>query len=132
LYHLVNKKKTTEETAKMKQQDQPVIITTSTRRKRKHVTTITGLEYYGVNHKEASKFFAKKLSAGASVVKKPVVSLEIQGDVHYEVMDLLVSQFNIPKGVIKYVEEKKKGAAATSAGRAESDSEEEEEDDEDE
>lgn len=88
------------------------------------------MEHYGVNHKEASKFFAKKLSAGASVVKKPVVALEIQGDVHYEVMDLLVSQFKIPKRVIKYVEEKKKKGAAASAGRAESDSEEEEDEDE--
>jgi len=112
------KKKKIEDEANKKQE--PVVVTTSSRNKRKHATLITGVEHYGVSHKDASKFFAKKLSSGASVVKKPVIGIEIQGDVHIEVIELLQSQFNIPKQVIKFVEEKKKkkGAATAAANEA--------------
>ena len=103
-------------------------MTGSSRGSKKHITTVTGIEHYGVNHKDASKFFAKKLSSGASVVKKPVIGIEIQGEVHDEVITLLTSQFNIPKEVIKFVEEKKKkkkGAAAAAASGGDQDGDDE-------
>jgi len=57
------------------------------RNKKKHVTSIHGLHYFGVDLKKASKLFANKFGAGATVSKTANGDEEIliQGDVSYDV-----------------------------------------------
>ena len=46
-----------------------VVIERNTRNKKKCITTITGLDAFGVKLAEASKLFGKKFASGASIVK---------------------------------------------------------------
>lgn len=46
-----------------------VVIERATRNKRKCVTTVAGLDLYGVKLADASKKFGKKFACGASVTK---------------------------------------------------------------
>lgn len=64
-----------------------VIIKRSERNKRKFVTSVHGLDYFGVDLKKAAKLFANKFATGASLHKGPQGEEEIiiQGDVSDEV-----------------------------------------------
>ena len=56
--------------SKKKKSGQPeVVLERNTRNKKKCITTITGLDAFGVKLGEASKLFGKKFASGASVVK---------------------------------------------------------------
>jgi density-regulated protein len=59
-----------------------VIIDKNTRNKRKCVTTVFGLDSFGVKLSEAAKLFGKKFASGAAVVKSPTEKeqIDIQGD----------------------------------------------------
>lgn len=46
-----------------------VVLERNTRNKKKCITTISGLDAFGVKLGEASKLFGKKFASGASVVK---------------------------------------------------------------
>lgn len=46
-----------------------VVLERNTRNKKKCITTIAGLDAFGVKLAEASKLFGKKFASGASVVK---------------------------------------------------------------
>ena len=46
-----------------------VVLERNTRQKKKCVTTVSGLEMFGVKLSEASKLFGKKFASGASIVK---------------------------------------------------------------
>lgn len=46
-----------------------VVLERNTRNKKKCVTTIAGLDLFGVKLAEASKLFGKKFASGASIVK---------------------------------------------------------------
>jgi density-regulated protein len=61
---------------------QQVIIDKNTRNKRKCVTTVFGLDSFGVKLSEAAKLFGKKFASGAAVVKSPTEKeqIDIQGD----------------------------------------------------
>jgi density-regulated protein DRP1 len=102
---IVSKKKSGDDD---KKSSAPVIIKVSQRNKRKCVTIISGVENHGVNHKDAASFFKKKFSCGASVVKKPEIAIEIQGDFKEDLLIILPEQFKIPANVLKVVIEKKK------------------------
>ncbi|KAL6067724.1 Density-regulated protein [Balamuthia mandrillaris] len=84
-------------TAKAKKKDQGppedamVGIFRSQRGKRKFVTTITGLGTFGVNLKDASSLFKKKLGCGASVNAEDG-TIDIQGDVLNDVTEIISSQ----------------------------------------
>lgn len=54
-----------------------VVIETNTRNKKKMITTITGLELFGVKLSEASKVFGKKFACGCSVTKSATGSEQI-------------------------------------------------------
>lgn len=58
------------------------------RNKRKYVTTIMGLELFGVDLKKAAKMMASKFATGASVTKNPQGQddITVQGDVSDEVV----------------------------------------------
>jgi translation initiation factor 1 (eIF-1/SUI1) len=54
-----------------------VIIETNTRNKKKMITTVTGLDLFGVKLSEASKAFGKKFACGCSVTKSPTGTEQI-------------------------------------------------------
>ena len=62
------------------------------RNKRKFVTSVSGLETFGLDLKKVGRDFGKKFATGSSVTKTPQGGEEIvvQGDVSDEIYDLLV------------------------------------------
>jgi translation initiation factor 1 (eIF-1/SUI1) len=52
-----------------KKQKAQIVLESHTRNKKKCVTTVTGLDSFGVKLADASKIFGKKFACGASVVK---------------------------------------------------------------
>ncbi|KAI5479008.1 hypothetical protein MNV49_004412 [Pseudohyphozyma bogoriensis] len=67
-----------------------VIITRIERNKRKYVTSVKGLELFDIDLKKASKYFATRFAAAASVTKTPQGDDEIliQGDVAYDIEEI--------------------------------------------
>jgi len=92
-----------------------VTIKKLTRGGRKCVTTVTGLDGFDVNLQEVAKLFKKKFACGASVEKGEAGqpdSVDIQGDVEYDIVELLEKEYsNIPADKITVAEggTKKKG-----------------------
>ena len=83
------------------------------RNKRKYVTTVTGLEAFGLELKKCAKDFGKKFATGSSVTKIPGGGEEItvQGDVSDELLDFLTTTYKeIPEDNVECVEDKKKKA----------------------
>lgn len=68
-----------------------MIIRRIERNKRKHLTTIQGLEAFGVELRAAAKVLARAFATGASVARNAVGQEEIvvQGDVSQEVEEML-------------------------------------------
>jgi translation initiation factor 1 (eIF-1/SUI1) len=66
--------------AQVKKKEKPeVLIERSVRNKRKCITTVKGLELFGVKLADAAKVFGKKFACGASVVKGAVCeAIDIQ------------------------------------------------------
>ncbi|GAA5901702.1 Tma22p [Sporobolomyces salmoneus] len=84
------------EKEKMKIASSKVTIKRMERNKKKHVTSIHGLHYFGVDLKKASKLFANKFGAGATVSKTANGDEEIliQGDVSYDVEEMILDREN--------------------------------------
>jgi len=84
------------------------------RNKRKFVTSIHGLEAFGIDLKKAAKQLASKFATGASVTKNPQGQEEVvvQGDVSDEVLEMIEEEVGILKGIpadnVQLVEDKKK------------------------
>ncbi|KAG6866901.1 Translation machinery-associated protein 22 [Blastosporella zonata] len=84
------------------------------RNKRKHVTSIHGLEAFGVDLKKAAKQFSSKFATGSSVTKNLQGQDEIvvQGDVSDEIVEMIEAGAGVLKGIpadnVEVVEEKKK------------------------
>ncbi|TFL05446.1 translation initiation factor SUI1 [Pterulicium gracile] len=101
-----------------KKMSSQVTIKRIERNKRKHVTTVHGLEAFSIDLKKAAKQFASKFATGASVSKNPqgLDEIVVQGDVAYEIVEMLEEEVGLLKGVpadnIEVIEEKKKKAAA--------------------
>ncbi|GMH41430.1 hypothetical protein BSKO_09340 [Bryopsis sp. KO-2023] len=98
-----------------KKKKQEIVMEISTRSKKKSVTTVTGLEGFGIKLAEASKIFGKKFASGASVVKLPSggEQLDIQGDVSYDLPDFLLKKYKelgVRKSHIFQIINKKKQA----------------------
>mmetsp|Transcript_23311 Transcript_23311/g.69806 ORF Transcript_23311/g.69806 Transcript_23311/m.69806 type:complete len:270 (+) Transcript_23311:159-968(+) len=91
---------------------QRVTMCKEVRSKKKAVTVVEGLETLGVKLKDAAKLFGKKFAASSSVKEKDTGGLEIviQGDVIYDLPDLLVKAYKIPKSKMF---EKEKGGKLT-------------------
>ncbi|EFA77918.1 density-regulated protein [Heterostelium album PN500] len=98
--------------AKKKKEAKPTITIELTQRtKRKHVTTIAGLEGFGIKLSDAAKLMAKKFSCGCSVVKVPSggEEIDIQGDFQEEAVDFIVEKWsNVDESDIYFIEDKKK------------------------
>eukprot|EP00879_Flechtneria_rotunda_P000989 GHRR01001123.1.p1 GENE.GHRR01001123.1~~GHRR01001123.1.p1 ORF type:complete len:183 (+),score=65.81 GHRR01001123.1:148-696(+) len=100
---------------KVKKKQKPqVVLESHTRNKKKCVTTITGLESFGVKLSEAAKLFGKKFACGASVTKSATGTeqIDMQGEFVDKLAELVVKQYgssnNIGKGDIYMIQEKKK------------------------
>ncbi|KAK0633471.1 translation initiation factor SUI1 [Immersiella caudata] len=81
------------------------------RNKRKYVTSVLGLEAFGLELKKVAKDFGKKFATGSSVTKTPSGGEEIvvQGDVSDEIEEFLLEKYKeIPEDNIELVEDKKK------------------------
>ncbi|KAA1120064.1 Translation machinery-associated protein 22 [Puccinia graminis f. sp. tritici] len=78
---------------KEKSKTNKVTVKTVERTKRKRITTIHGLDLFGVDLKKLAKLFASKFATGSSVTKNNQGEDEIviQGDVSDEVLDLFDS-----------------------------------------
>lgn len=80
------------------------------RNKRKYVTTVFGLEQFGLELKKCAKDFGKKFATGSSVTKVPGGGDEItvQGDVSDDLMDYILENYkDIPEDNVECVEDKK-------------------------
>jgi len=104
------------EAAEKKKKESKITIKRIERNKRKHVTSVQGLEAFGVDLKKASKFFAQKFATGSSVSKnlQGLEEIVVQGDVTEEIIDMIAVQVGVLKGVpekniVKLEEKKKKG-----------------------
>jgi len=75
-----------------------VLIYTEVRSRKKTVTVVDGLETLGVKLKDASKLFGRKFASSSSVKDKDTGGSEIviQGDVIFDLPDLLHAEFGIP------------------------------------
>jgi density-regulated protein len=76
-----------------------VIINRVQRQKRKFVTAIIGMETVpDIKMKDVAKFFGKKFASGSAISKIPGGGEEIviQGDVQYDLPEILVQQYNVP------------------------------------
>ncbi|KAH6723614.1 translation initiation factor SUI1 [Leptodontidium sp. 2 PMI_412] len=92
-----------------------VIIKRVERNKRKFVTTVTGLEAFGLENKKVAKDLGKKFATGSSVTKVPSGGEEIvvQGDVSEEIEEFLLEKYPvIPEDNVELTEDKKKKAGA--------------------
>jgi len=69
----------------------PLIMIEVKERGRRTVTTICGLEAYGIKLKEAASALGKKFGAGASVGKSAtgVQEIDVQGDVAFDLPELI-------------------------------------------
>lgn len=100
---------------KVKAKSKPaVVIETKDRQRNKQVTSVAGLDTFGIKLNEASKIFGKKFACGASVVKTPsqTEQIEMQGDFLDKIPDLILKNFGASHKVTKedifYVSGKKK------------------------
>jgi density-regulated protein DRP1 len=100
---------------KVKKKQKPaVVLETNTRNKKKCVTTVHGLEAFGIKLSEASKAFGKKFACGASVTKNAEgkEQIDMQGDFMDSLADLILRNYGnshgITKGDIYFIQDKRK------------------------
>ncbi|XP_062090495.1 translation machinery-associated protein 22 [Humulus lupulus] len=101
---------------KIKKKEKPeVVIEKVTRNKRKCITTVKGLELFGVKLSEASKKLGKKFATGASVVKGPTEKeqIDVQGDIAYDIVEFITDTWpDVPETAIFFIEDGRKVPAA--------------------
>ncbi|XP_071742388.1 translation machinery-associated protein 22-like isoform X2 [Rutidosis leptorrhynchoides] len=94
-----------------KKEKQEVIIEKVTRNKRKSITTLKGLDLFGVKLSDASKKLGKKFATGASVVKGPTEKdqIDVQGDIAYDIVEFITHTWpEVPETAIFFIEDGKK------------------------
>jgi len=102
---------------KVKKAETPeIVISRSSRTKRKWITTVTGVAAFGIKLDEASKTIRGKFACGANPAAKGKDEITIQGDVMYELYDLLIATYKgkIKEGDVYYLEEDGSKEVATS------------------
>ncbi|KAK9275054.1 hypothetical protein L1049_022312 [Liquidambar formosana] len=98
-----------------KKEKQEVVIEKVVRNKRKCITTVKGLELFGVKLSDASKKLGKKFATGASVVKGPTEKeqIDVQGDISFDIVDFITESWpDVPESAIFFIEDGRKVAAA--------------------
>ncbi|KAE9587689.1 putative density-regulated protein DRP1 [Lupinus albus] len=101
---------------KIKKKDrQEVVIEKVIRNKRKCITTVKGLELFGIKLSDASKKLGKKFATGASVVKGPTEKdqIDVQGDIAYDIVEFITDTWpDVPEAAIFFIEDGRKVPAA--------------------
>ncbi|XVE97980.1 hypothetical protein REPUB_Repub03eG0065700 [Reevesia pubescens] len=101
---------------KIKKKDKKeVVIEKVVRNKRKCITTVKGLELFGVKLSDASKKLGKKFATGASVVKGPTdkEQIDVQGDISYDIVEFITETWpDVLETAIFFIEDGKKVPAA--------------------
>jgi len=71
------------------------VVERATRNKRKCITSVQGLELFGVKLAEAAKKFGKKFACGASVVKDASnkEQIDVQGDCMDDLAEFIAKEF---------------------------------------
>ncbi|XP_015889130.1 translation machinery-associated protein 22 isoform X1 [Ziziphus jujuba] len=98
-----------------KKEKQEVVIEKVTRNKRKCITTVKGLDLFGVKLSDASKKLGKKFATGASVVKGPTEKeqIDVQGDIAYDIVEFITDTWpDVPETAIFFIEDGRKVPAA--------------------
>ena len=107
-----SQKESSKSGGKKKKKSEPmVVLERNTRNKRKCITTISGLDMFGVKLSEAAKMFGKKFASGASVTKNAEnkEQIDCQGDFLDQAVDLILKQYkDVSKKDIYHIESKKK------------------------
>ncbi|KAH9586457.1 SUI1 domain [Trypanosoma melophagium] len=88
-----------------------VLIEVSQRKGRKMTTSVKGMDLFGFNLKDLSREWKKAFSCGAGVTtseESKQNSVDIQGNVAAQLIELLPVRYNIPKDAIYQMEDKKK------------------------
>ncbi|RNF12987.1 uncharacterized protein Tco025E_06375 [Trypanosoma conorhini] len=88
-----------------------VLLELAQRKGRKMTTSVKGLDLFGFNLKDVSREWKKLFSCGAGVTsseESKQSSIDIQGNVVAQLIELLPERYNIPKAAIYQMEEKKK------------------------
>ncbi|KAJ1801120.1 Translation machinery-associated protein 22 [Coemansia sp. RSA 2399] len=99
-----------------KKKSSKVVIKRVVRNKRKCVTSVFGLDVFGVDLKKTAKSFANHFACGGSVSKTPQGQDEIvvQGDFSEEIKELIIKLHpQIPEENIAMVEDEKKNKKMT-------------------
>lgn len=87
---------------------------------KKIISTVVGLQHYGVNLKDMAKIMGKKFACGACFADddKYGECIQIQGDVAERFLDFVDSElakYNVPSDRVKFEEVKKKKKAEAAA-----------------
>ncbi|RNF21664.1 hypothetical protein TcG_02755 [Trypanosoma cruzi] len=88
-----------------------VLVEVTQRKGRKMTTSVKGLDLFGFNLKDLSREWKKLFSCGAGVTSSEELkqsSIDIQGNVAAQLIEMLPERYNIPKGAIYQMEDKKK------------------------
>jgi density-regulated protein DRP1 len=87
-----------------------VVVERVPRNKKKSVTTIRGLEHFGVKLSKASKHFGTKVACGCAVKKFPgnPDGIEMQGDNLHEVAEEIVREMGVPEKSVFLLEDKER------------------------
>ncbi|XP_059657036.1 translation machinery-associated protein 22-like [Cornus florida] len=97
---------------KVKKKDkQEVVIEKLVRNKRKCITTVKGLDLFGIKLSDASKKLGKKFASGASIVKGPTEKeqIDVQGDIAYDIVEFITETWpDVPETAIYFIEGGKK------------------------
>jgi density-regulated protein len=87
---------------KKKPKEKEVVVTLATRQRKKAITSVEGLDLFGVKLADAAKVFGKKFACGASVVQNPSLKdqIDIQGDVQETLPPLILKTYGESHGVL--------------------------------
>ncbi|EFC37336.1 predicted protein [Naegleria gruberi] len=110
----------TEEKRVATKSNRELLIRIDKRSKRKRLTLITGIEAFMEDafrgdekfFKDVVKIFGKKFACGCSIVKKPELSIEIQGNVPGKVAKYFTKELGVDINQIYVLEDKKKTKAS--------------------
>jgi density-regulated protein len=80
-----------------------IVISLATRQRKKAITSVEGLDLFGVKLGDAAKVFGKKYACGSSVVTNPSQKeqIDIQGDVQDVLPELILKQYGSSHAIEK-------------------------------
>ena len=86
---------------KKKPKAKEVVVTRATRQRKKAITSVEGLDLFGVKLADAAKAFGKKYACGSSVITNPSQKeqVDIQGDVQEQVPELILEKYGKANGI---------------------------------